>query len=425
MAGIRIVEGLDPEDRIALGLPAANLVVAATGAVLALTTWSAPWPQPVRVGLCGLLAVATAGLAWGRAGERSALAWTGLWLGYQRRRHAAGRPSGQAFGPPPATPRGPGVPPQRAAPRRLPLPPPPGAGARGGAGPAREGARPRRVAFCSLKGGVGRTTLATEVAALLAAKGRVLDRTGVHRPLRVVLCDLDLDGASVGCRTGLTGPTLGPLLELAAVPPAQLRRTLQPEPSSGMRVLLGPSQGPGPAAPVPPQRVTALLDALDPVDVDLVLLDLGSGLGPIPRAVVAAADELVVVLTPNPAAIQDTYRTVAGLRRCGLRRPPLFAVNRDPGTAPLDALSSDLGGRLAASIAFDPGLEAAEWRHTPYALAGRGPAVAGLRRLAAALHPSAEVPWGLDADDWGETAPPGEAAIGAGAALRWMAPPGP
>src|SRR5438270_565668 len=76
-------------------------------------------------------------------------------------------------------------------------------------GPVWCAAGARRAAFYSLNGGSGRTTLAAEVAAMLAARG--MYRPAPDEPaqrLRVALLDLDLRSPNVAMRLGVPHPTI-------------------------------------------------------------------------------------------------------------------------------------------------------------------------------------------------------------------------
>jgi chromosome partitioning protein len=175
----------------------------------------------------------------------------------------------------------------------------------------------RVVASCSGKGGVGKTTVAVNLAALAA------------RSLRVVLWDLDPQGAATHC--------------LAAVPAARGatkgvvrgRRTLVDEAVAtrweGLALV---------AADRSARNLDRLLDdehrlrtMLRPLreHYDLVVLDCPPGAGRLAEHVVEAADGLLVPLIPGPLSVRAldqlgdlvTRVEVAGSRN-GRRRPTLL-----------------------------------------------------------------------------------------------------
>jgi len=246
---------------------------------------------------------------------------------------------------------------------------------------------PRRVTFFSLKGGSGRTTLATEVACVLAARGRHRRPDGTVRPLDVALLDLDLRSASVAVRLGIAQPTLGDYLARGA-DPAHLDACMVRH-SSGLRVLLGPPKpvASGPAA-LEPARVAEIVHRLERDGAHFVIIDVAADLGAVTTWVLSAVHDIFVVITPTAGGVQDAYRSTEALRRLGLGHKLRYVVNRGRGEPDLDEVMGDLGGRIAAVIPYDPAVEDAENHHRQAALDGSGPAGAALHDLAALLYPS-------------------------------------
>jgi Mrp family chromosome partitioning ATPase len=124
----------------------------------------------------------------------------------------------------------------------------------------------QRIAFFSLKGGVGRTTLATEAAALLARDAR--HRAAVGAPperLRVALLDIDMGSANVSMKLGLTHPTLWDLVIEPAPTADSVDRCLLEHDDSGLRVLLGPPRAisGGESRAIAMQRIAQVLHHLD------------------------------------------------------------------------------------------------------------------------------------------------------------------
>ncbi len=246
---------------------------------------------------------------------------------------------------------------------------------------------PRRVTFFSLKGGAGRTTLATEVAGILAARGRHRAADGTVRPLDVALLDLDLRSATVSVRLGIAQPTLTDYLSRGG-DPAHLDACMVRH-DTGLRVLLGPPKpvASGPAA-LEPARVAEIVHRLERDGVHFVVIDVAADLGAVTTWVLSAAHDVFVVITPTAGGVQDAYRTTEALRRLGLGHKLRYVVNRARGDVDLDEVMGDLGGRVAAVIPYDPRVEDAENDHRIAALDGTGPAAAALHDLAALLYPS-------------------------------------
>jgi MinD-like ATPase involved in chromosome partitioning or flagellar assembly len=246
---------------------------------------------------------------------------------------------------------------------------------------------PRRITFFSLNGGSGRTTLATEVACVLAARGRHLAPDATVRPLDVALLDLDLRSATVAVRLGIPQPTLADYVTRGA-DPARLDDCMVRH-HSGARALLGMPKpvASGPGA-LEPARVAEIVHHLERDGAHFVIIDVAADLGAVTTWVLSAVHDIFVVLTPTASGVQDAYRTTAALRRLGLGHKLRYVVNRARSNVDLDEVMGDLGGRIAAVIPDDPAVEDAENEHRITALEGTGGAAAALHDLAALLYPS-------------------------------------
>jgi flagellar biosynthesis protein FlhG len=162
-------------------------------------------------------------------------------------------------------------------------------------------AKARSLVFTSGKGGVGTSNLALNLAVTLGGLG-----------LKVVLVDADLGLANLDLLCGLcpaydlgdvlTGDV--PLADAVVEGPGGV--TILPG-AHGMRTL-PEVLGDGPA------RLAAELAGLER-QADLVIVDAGSGLGPGTATLAAAADEVVIVTTPEPTSVADAHAAVARFRR--------------------------------------------------------------------------------------------------------------
>jgi flagellar biosynthesis protein FlhG len=191
--------------------------------------------------------------------------------------------------------------------------------------------RTRSLVLTSGKGGVGTSNLALNLAVALGELGE-----------RVVLVDADLGLANIDLLCGLAPASdLGdvlvgdqPLAEAIVQGPAGIR--IVPG-AHGMRTLvevLGDA----------PARLVAELAELE-AEADFVLVDAGSGLAPSIMTLAAAADEVVLVTTPEPTSVADAHAAINRLRR--LAGPPrLLAVVNQAASA---AEASDVLDRLSAS----------------------------------------------------------------------------
>jgi flagellar biosynthesis protein FlhG len=242
----------------------------------------------------------------------------------------------------------------------------------------------RSLLFTSGKGGVGTSNLVLNLAIALGEMGE-----------RVVVVDADLGLANLDLLCGITprfdlGDVLAGRCELAEavvtgpgeiqiVPGAHAIRT-------GSEDLLE-----GPA------RLVAELGELESGS-DFVLVDAGSGLGPGVAMLAGAADQVVIVSTPEPTSIADAHAAISRFRRLAV--PPRLRVlvnqanSASEAAEVLDRLvnsSRQFQGAVVSplgpgSIRSDP--------HIPLAVRGRRPfltafpnAVAsrGVRRLARGL----------------------------------------
>jgi MinD-like ATPase involved in chromosome partitioning or flagellar assembly len=246
---------------------------------------------------------------------------------------------------------------------------------------------PRRITFFSLNGGAGRTTLATEVACILAARGRHLAADGTVRPLNVALLDLDLRSASISVRLGIPHPTLADYVTRGAEP-AHLDACMVRHPS-GVHALLGlPKPIASGTGALEPARVAEIVHRLERDGAQFVIVDVAADLDAVTTWVLSAVHDIFVVLTPTAGGVQDAYRTTAALRRLGLGHKLRYVVNRARGDVDLSEVMGDLGGRIAAVIPYDPAIEESENNHRITALDQHSAAASALHDLAAHLYPS-------------------------------------
>ena len=252
----------------------------------------------------------------------------------------------------------------------------------------------QRIAFFSLKGGVGKTTLATEVAVELACRGRYRSRPDApSEPLRVALLDLDLGSANVSMKLGLTHPTLWDLVVEPDPGRERIEECLVWHDESRLRALLGPPRAiaGGEARSLAMQRLAQVLSFLDDEGYHFVFMDLSSEIDDLTTYALEAAQQIYYVLTPTASAVQDTYRGVETLRRMGHRRKLRFVLNQERGGFDAREMMADLGGTLAAAIPRDDAFNTAEDDHRPLSLAGAGAGSRAIRQLASAIYPTLEV----------------------------------
>ena len=233
----------------------------------------------------------------------------------------------------------------------------------------------RRVTFFSLRGGTGRSTLATELTCLLAGS-----HSQEHPAPKVALVDLDLRSPSIAVRLGAPDRTL---LDYALAPPDdRCVVDFMVTHASGARILLGPQRAVHPEWPVTPALLREALRELDMEGFDIVVLDVSTELSPLTTTAICACDDVFIVVVPTAGGVQDAYRSTEALRRLGLRHQLRYIVNRSrPGTD-LSEPMADLGGQLIGDIPDDEAVITAENAHRLIGQEESGPAAIALRRLA-------------------------------------------
>jgi flagellar biosynthesis protein FlhG len=146
-----------------------------------------------------------------------------------------------------------------------------------------------------------------------------------------------------------------------------------------------------------PARLVGELGELES-ECDFVLVDAGSGLGRGATMLAGAADQAVIVTTPEPTSIADAHAAIGRFRRVAAR-PRIRVVVNQARSGPeasevLDRIVASCRQFLGAVIApLGPGAVRTD-PHVPLAVRSRrpfltlhsgSPAARGVRRLARAL----------------------------------------
>ncbi|MEO8897358.1 MAG: hypothetical protein ABI352_07205 [Candidatus Dormibacter sp.] len=351
-------DGLDGRETVAFGLGAAEVAVFVLALLTGYAALRSGLPGAVAWALAGLFVAFGALLAWGRTAGRSMLEWAVLLARFVVRAHR-GRAvlrsqSGAVVVP-------------LALRRHLP-------GARGDAVADPPRRRARVEAFFSLSGGSGRTTLAVEVAALVASRGAAVRATG-GRGTRVALLDLAARNPSVALRLGLPVPPSCPADDRSEPTPALVTH------ASGLAVHTGGAAPPASAAAAA-GSVTELVDVAERAGADLIVADIDCDLGALCVAVLRRCDRVHVTITASATGVLDAYRSTAALRNLGLRDRIDYVVNRCAGPIQLGEVMSDLDGAVVVEVPQSAAFVIAENHHRIAALDDRGPATAAIVRLA-------------------------------------------
>ena len=205
----------------------------------------------------------------------------------------------------------------------------------------------RTVAVHSPKGGVGTSTVATNIA--MAAAQR--------KPDRVVIVDLDLQFGQVATHLNVTPrQTLADVVrDEAAQHEAELLRTYATRHDSGLHILAAPG-GPEQAALVTAEHIDRILTTL--LDTyDQVVIDTGSYLDERTLAAFEHADTVLFVVNPEIAALKAVTALVEYLNESGtVAAKTSFVLNNTFGREILKArdVESALGTKVATELPYDP-----------------------------------------------------------------------
>ena len=368
-------DGLDGRETIAFGLGAAEVATLVAALLAAYATLQSGLPAAVAWTCGGLLVVAGAALGWGRASGRSFLEWAVLLVRFTVRTRGATMLAGQSGAVVvPLTLR------RHVAATGRAAPPPPRARPSPATGAATAPGM-RIETFFSLNGGTGRTTLAVEVAALLAVRataGRAAG--GRHGP--VALLDLAGRSPAVALRLGLALPREPGRERWERGADGPLVRH-----DTGLLVF------PGTLAPLTTGRVSVawaaqVLEAAERAGARLALVDVDNDLGAAGVEVLRRSHRVHVTLTACAGGVLDAYRSTAILHRLGVRQVD-YVVNRCAGPAGMADVMGDLGGVVVAEIPLDAALIDAENRHVVASLHGHTASATAIGCLADLLeHPA-------------------------------------
>ncbi len=245
--------------------------------------------------------------------------------------------------------------------------------------------RPRRVvAVYSPKGGVGTTTIATNVALSMA----------LRHPDRVCIVDLDLQFGQVMTHLDVTPrQTLSDVVrDEPALREPELLRTYATRHDTGLHVLAAPGS-PELAELVTAAHVDALLETILGT-YDSVVVDAGSALDERTMTVFEHADTLILPVYPEITALKALHTLLDYLNEAGSVPAKAVFVLNNMGAREILRLrdvESSLGTKVAAELPYDP------FVYLKAVNEGR-PVVAGAPKSAAAerLHRIATLAFGED-----------------------------
>lgn len=198
---------------------------------------------------------------------------------------------------------------------------------------------PNIVAFTGGKGGVGKTSIAVNLAIALARHGH-----------RVCLLDGDTGLANVNILLGLQ-PQYS--LEHLIRGERSLAEVLLEGPE-GLKILPGAS-GVSRCAELDEGDQRRLVAALKSIEqqFDWVLVDTAAGIGSLTTTMVESAQLAAVIVTPEPTSLTDAFSLLKVLARKGYQRTPQVIVNMVRGSEQPHAIFRRFEAALNKYVGLD------------------------------------------------------------------------
>lgn len=246
----------------------------------------------------------------------------------------------------------------------------------------------RVISITSGKGGVGKTNLSVNLA--LAAQ---------ELQLKTLVFDADLGLANID-------------IVLGVLPPHNLTHVLRGEKTIREIICHGPDNLPIIAGGsgvtelvnLAEWQLAKFINGLNDLEglADLILIDTGAGLSHTVMSFLYAANEVIVVTTPEPTSITDAYAIIKLLSRrkdCLVRVLVNRAQNQWEAEATFEKMAKAANRFLGFSITFlgwvpdDPSVAQAVKRQKPFLLEySNSPAAQAVRQVAAQLFPGGATP---------------------------------
>lgn len=191
----------------------------------------------------------------------------------------------------------------------------------------------RIIAIASGKGGVGKTNIAVNLSIALSRNGHC-----------VVLVDADLGTANADVVLNVQ-----PRFDLSHV--IRGERTIDEIAVTldcGPRLIRGAS-GLSAVADLGPDERQRLVEQLALLErrCDFIILDCGAGISQNVLAFAQAADELLVVTTPEPTAMTDAYALIKVLTRTPVRPAMSLVINQVGGIREAEMVAERVAGVAA------------------------------------------------------------------------------
>jgi len=240
----------------------------------------------------------------------------------------------------------------------------------------------RIIAISSGKGGVGKTNVVVNLALAMARQNR-----------RVVILDADLGLANIDVIMGIQ-----PRFNLQHVITGQktIREVVVPA-EFGVQVISGGS-GLADLANLKDEQRDTLIASFAELEsmADVLLVDTGAGIGANVLQFILAAQELIVVTTPEPTAITDAYSLIKVVSRLSTDVALKLLVNQIRTAREAEEITNNITGVAKrflhleigsyGSLPYDSNLVKAVRRQMPVTLAyPNSPAAFAFGSLAARI----------------------------------------
>jgi CO dehydrogenase nickel-insertion accessory protein CooC1 len=220
----------------------------------------------------------------------------------------------------------------------------------------------------SFAGGVGKTTLAVEAAALVGSRARYRTLDGETRPLQVLLVDAARTSPAAALRLGLDPDSVSKLVSRYDWPDQLTFEKRAVETRHGVSLLTLPPlpmQGLGPELPFGPIEAAGILDAAEGAGFQLVVVHLGTQLEEGHRHLIGQAASVLGVVTPRVEALPDVLRITSYVRAMGAGRKLGLVANRATDEGSLPALADGEQVPIVATIPNVESFDAAGDRGVP------------------------------------------------------------
>ncbi|TAK11024.1 MAG: response regulator [Anaerolineae bacterium] len=205
----------------------------------------------------------------------------------------------------------------------------------------------RLVVFLSAKGGTGTSSMCANIAASLAQ---------IDKGASIAVVDLVLPMGSIASLVGYEGPlnvVEATRMTISEATPAYFQDAMPKIGAWGFQLLAG-SPDPGEANDLDPSRIPVILNSIRQ-SFDYLFVDIGRSLSRITLPIILVADQVLLVMSTDKAAIDLTLKTIKYLESKGLEREQLYPlINRAVGLEGLSKSETEktIGMTIPGSFPF-------------------------------------------------------------------------